>query len=359
MRFEDWASGRQTISLPVHQSHVKCASHCRRKMFWRYRMGLVPTYFVPGDAVRNGKFVHVLLANFFLRRPDGEGLAEASAMGEDYVQRWMETPGGIGKTADDLRRDLAKDLALAKAMFDVFKGLPDVQKIPEQYEIVEVEREMKAKAEMLKPPRTPGAGLRMTVELEGTLDLLLRDRKTGNLWVWDHKTLDANGSIERYKDTSLMDPQTWVYRELANAWAHEHIDSGQSVGVVYCILKRPTIRQTMKETYDDYLGRVKTWYRAEGKYEDKAADWAKDPPMSAWRQPIHPKTPIPEDIQRVISETAVLATTDQWDRFPRATPDACFDFMRWCEYLPLCKAEVSDYDRIIHNTYRITNNGRD
>lgn len=81
--------------------------------------------------------------------------------------------------------------------------------------------------------------------LEGKIDLLLRDRKTGKLQLWDHKT--CSQLDEDYITQRWMDLQLHIYTIGALEGLGYNVDE-----LVYDILQKPAVRLKKNETIEEF-----------------------------------------------------------------------------------------------------------
>ncbi len=130
--------------------------------------------------------------------------------------------------------------------------------------------------------------------IEGTLDLVLEERSTGNLWPHDYKTTGDDPSV--VAAATPMDLQPYLYWALAAARFPDRIVSG----FIHPFIRKHTLRfcPTGKDReggFDGYLARVVKWY------EEKEAKGDKCFAQSRMR---FTSGKIPKDIHRRLLEAA-------------------------------------------------------
>lgn len=344
MNLDQFSSNAKMYKLPVHQSHIKDYMFCPRLYYWKYKAGMEPKGFSgESDSATIGTLFDLMVNSWWEGKAREVGINTCDVYMGGRVAAWIENGGSQSMTLDDYRRKLSKFFGVALAMYDTFVS---VYEKPPHLKVIEVQKTIKGKIQ---------TGKNNIIDVAGTLDLILQDRKTSSLWIWDNKTLDANLSIRKYSDTWAYDPQVWMYRELVN-WEYGEYP----VGFIFCVAKRPTIRQKQTESYDEYLERVRTWYLAEGEYQGKKAEWLRDPPLSVYQQPINPKLRIPPDVFHSIRMVGAASKCSQHPSllkhermFPRSTSHNCFGFGGACAYQVLCsKPDTSEYAGILDGMFK-------
>ena len=152
-------------------------------------------------------------------------------------------------------------------------------------------------------------------------DLILLDEEAGELWIVDLKS--CSGSVLARLSTCPDEFQTQLYcavleRLLARGAMRERFalpDGTRLGGMVHVAIRKPSIefgaadrdfiiddaplksgprkgqprnekRYVGEPRFENYLGRVRAWFRGEADFADRAAEWATDPPVNVSRTPI-------------------------------------------------------------------------
>lgn len=179
----------------------------------------------------------------------------------------------------------------------------------------------------------PGLG---AVPVRSIFDLVMRNRRTGELWVVDYKTTSRDPSKEVHKYRFAIQPK--LYQLVGD---HAYKDQGGITGVCYAVQKKPTIRLKKNQTWDDYLQEVTEWYNGTGRHEENKFKWRVDPPfLREW--PRFRKGM--DDELKGIMKSGVRACRCRpvLARFPR-NEDACFAYNRECPFTPLCYADENSW----------------
>lgn len=191
------------IRTSEQQSYNRC------KWAWNlsYNQGLRQRR--AGPVLRFGTLVHEALAAYYIPgRKRGEHPAKAfvkvyekdvAEFGE-FAIRGIDSDDAVTKWED--ARELGVDML--NAYVEEYKGDPD-------WEVVATEQPFQA------PVYHPRSG-RELFKMVGILDLIMRQRSTGRIWVWDHKTTD---SISRWLKTLSLNPQASNYWTFGAPWMRE------------------------------------------------------------------------------------------------------------------------------------------
>lgn len=204
--------------LPVlNNSRIKAFRKCARFHFFAYVLALRPL--VKSDAQRFGSVFHKALEAW-----------------------WLSLQHGRGDVAIDLALDVIAQSeldAFDKVRAEVLMAFYDGRWLDEPFEVIGVERAFVA------PLVNPSTGARSrTWDLGGTLDVLVRNTETGEVWVVEHKTSGEDLSPEStYWDRLRMDPQVSTYliggQELLSGGEPS---SDELAGCIYDVIGKPQIR---------------------------------------------------------------------------------------------------------------------
>lgn len=314
---------------PIHSSSVRDFFKCPRYFFWKYRVGACRkgTY---TPALHFGQVFHKAIELAY------KGLDPDARRREllKYGVKWcvdnlnpLANKMGLlpnGKSLADATSRVTEDTEKAIATAEVF-----LTKYPvdlERWEVLATEEKILAKVAYSKQP------------LIGTLDLVLRDRKTGRIWILDYKTTSKAPQI--VADGVPLDIQPTVYRLLAMArWPDSVI-----AGFIHAIVLKPGIKYCPdtkdKEGWPAYIKRLTEWY---GTKEEEAEALSYGWPMILSELPFRDKIPSDRDMLEAI--TLVGAKCRNYMRlksYPRCgNMYTCVGVgnMPSCEFLDLCTTE--------------------
>jgi hypothetical protein len=344
-----------SAALPVlTTSRQACASRCQREHHYSYRLGYRPAR--EADALRFGSLLHAALEAWWL----------AAKAGADDETRLASALAAMAGEADPF------DRARAEAM--VFGYDARWSSDLALYEVLAVEAQFETD---LVNPET-GAPSR-TWRLGGKLDLVVRERATGQVQIWDHKTasVDIRPGSDFYKRLRIDRQISTYYAGAAalgfdaQAWQHDVLAKpGQRPSAVPLLDEDGT-----KIVVDASGARVRT---KDGKKWRESASTA-----DGYVLQTRPETPaeyqarvlaaIAEDPNGYFQRATVVrleaeladAAFDAWQvakqlreaelvgRFPR-NPDACVRYGSTCSFFEVCTGAASLDDpslfRRIENT---------
>lgn len=204
---------------PLTHSKMQTVKNCPMYFYWRHKKLLVPTM---RDGARSvGSAVH-------------KGI-ETGSIDDSIAVLTTQEP-----TTQEERNRLDTDIAITKAMLTGYFEHFDTA-FPEAEERIP---ELKFEVPIINP--TTKATSR-TYYLTGKADDLVKI--DGQWWLVEHKTAGQIG--KSYIDRLMLDSQITTY-----IYGIQRMMDIDIVGVIYRILRKPTIRQTQKETLDQYLNRL-------------------------------------------------------------------------------------------------------
>ena len=359
---------KRMFTPTIHQSHVEDWWKCKRYYALRHRFGLVPKGAPEARAPRLGRFYHSFAQDYYLgkdvayteSRLHREVEQVAEAMEAREAESGVLEAGGNSQT---YREQCYRDIQLAKAMLLVFAATYplDTQRV----EVLAVESRMKATLRGLKVP------------LEGTIDLMIRDKDSEEVWLVDHKTTSRN-PLHR-ASTFSFELQPVIYRVLGEAHLRSvGIPPDRLVGCIHNVLRTPPIQfgredreytevphvlrsgprkgetvvrreYTGPPRFDMFLKRVTEWYRGEGQYAD-AHDRGRAPTLvQSWVR--FEKGGVAPDDYAILEEVS---------RAARALPDpiryyrqrtGCYAYETKCPYLDLCQSHYSLWPSLVEERF--------
>lgn len=315
----------------ITNSRMKAFNACRRLHHYQYVLGYRPV--VNREAAEFGTVFHAGEEAWWLAFADGR---ELTALVE--AQAAIAKAGKAAETFDEASAVKADLLMIGyHARWAPTMG---------EYEVIGVEREFAA------PLPTPaGAKRARGLRVAGKLDVLVRRRSDGTVWIVEHKTTVADLSPgSTYWQRLRMDTQVSVYFEGAAALGHP------PTGCLYDVISKPQQRplkatpvEQRKYTKEkrDRFGTVTEPSRLYANQRDTdetmeefrqriAAEIAAAPEMYFQRSEVVRLEHELEESRRDTYDTAMMIReTKRADRAPR-NPDACFLYGRACDFLPVC-----------------------
>ncbi len=326
------------FQLPVRSTAIRDLNGCRRRFFFRYRLGLAPVHEYKA-AFKRGEWFHRAVA---LALNAGHPQADDAVPPEEYKSSTMnhldfEFHNWLHDAADHAKDNIMPDgtprdkfcetatadfyKARAMAMHFLGKWGP----LPQGFEPLTVEKMIFCKAK----------GIGRT--LVGRLDILARETSTGYLWIIDHKTtskppIDLTGALD-------FDLQPQHYRLLAMA----AFPNDQIAGVIHNIVMTPTIRYSPrgldKAGPGSFDKRLTKWY------DERMVEGSHDPKkLPSLRSTVRFTGDGPsEDYMTLLRNTSRLAAGFlRLSRYPRCSDNyTCLGGTAGsaCPFLRLCRHE--------------------
>jgi hypothetical protein len=338
---------------------------CPRYFLFRWRLGLRPRIDWP-DARMRGTMFHLGMEQLSLGKSMDESMHAIAEFCRGELEKAKEFYSDDRYDINELAafsRELDRRMHLALAMVQVFHAQ---FKPPDPDRFVVVGLEQKARAVV---PGISQVG-------EGTLDMLLLDRKNECIVIRDYKTMSGTGSVGQYFETLPRNYQFLWYRALAHYWLRANPQEIKvrrktyklhelpvSAGIV-SVIKEPTITCKQWQVGDDgnidlYLEEVQDYYAAgvtermrQGKkgstktplwdHRWRADEWAIDPPYGQEVVRFHHSNVVPNTLRLAATRTSRATQCEPTlDNFPDfgQMADKCIDmYGRVCPFLPFCNS---------------------
>lgn len=303
--------------------------NCRRKYRNRYELNLVPIKQEDGDALTIGSVFH-------------------AALEEWYKVAHISPPQHIidaAYTNRDIDADQKRLWHINTAMMRAYcLRYPD-----ENWYTIAVEDEF---CERLSNPTT-GAPSR-SFNMAGKVDMVIRFDRA--LWIVEHKS--AGQITGDYIDRLPLDTQIALYSHYVGNRYGERI-----IGVIYNVVEKPKLRQSIGETEDEYQARCadliaksKTG-KTTAKRKEPESDDDFQTRLSDWYASgnrFHRETLYlsQDDIRETLEEAWELSQQILQSRREGTwwkNTDQCTSFGRPCPYMPLCKSH--DSPMLVENMY--------
>jgi ATP-dependent helicase/DNAse subunit B len=199
----------------ITNSEIGTFTRCRYKWYLAYVMKLTPKK--TPHYLEDGSVFHNALENLY----------------EEYIK-------GHEKLTQDIVDDYNKRMIIIQGMASGYKEVYGDEYAME-WDLVEAEREF-------------CIPLGDDIFIMGKKDKRIRKSSDGKIYIVEHKTAGQINSS--YINKLPRDQQTLTY-----TWADSKENPDEpSVGVIYDVVKKPTIRQKVKETREEYLHRLEKLY---------------------------------------------------------------------------------------------------
>lgn len=209
------------MSMELTYSRMQSWLDCRRLYKFQYVDLLEP--YEDSSALRIGSATHSWLRDYHL-----------FGLGEPAIDRFYD---GVESYTDiDSFNDAIEwEKALAKAMLAGY-----AKKYGEhEFMIVDTEQTIKT-------------GIDKACQFAGRVDMIVDDDISDGVWVVEHKTTSSIDS--RFFERLAIDTQVTGYLYLASQ-VYDNV-----LGVIYNVIRKPSIRQTKSETKEEYFQRMETDY---------------------------------------------------------------------------------------------------
>lgn len=328
--------GLELFDADIHQSSINLSKLCPRKFLFSERFHLVPRGRYTSGTNR-GSWFHYAISLMWSGVPQQEALARTRQTAGGVVDTLMEDADNLGmlpggKSVDQMVSKVLADVdtALAMASF-VYQEHPLPPNF--KYELLGNELTLRVKY------------FGLTCPVRGTLDALVRNTETGEVWIVDHKTTSDSCDVAAAIYPLAIQPR--LYRRLAHAYLGE-----TPVGVIHNVIQTPTIRLKKNQTWDEYLVEIGEYYRGEGSHSSRADGWSKTPPfLRSWLR----FTGNPEDLELddALEDTDFLSHGPvPLRRFPTCE-NGCKQYNSLCEYIHLCRTDTAKWGEVIEQFYTI------
>lgn len=318
---------------PIRSSAIGTLDTCRRKFLLDERLGIKGRGYQ--GALGRGDIYHQFRAHLLLGTPWADAVHAVRTKFEwakaELAEKAAEAGYLGGRDIKSVLSEMDEDFQVAQAMAEASWSL-----YPLDFNVWEI----------VKHPVTNEPLVETLYECEWRgypvvmqFDVILRDKRNGNIWISDDKTTRL--SPRAFGSSKSFSWQIRLYR-----YGLEKLLGVDPVGAVHTIIKVPTIRQTQKETFPQYIERLKGWYKT------KAEENPDDPPIAqSWTRfggPIEDE----EFITRIGSQAAWSQRSPSPNLYPR-NDGACFKFDRPCPYLELCCSDPVQWPGIIDSRFDI------
>lgn len=323
-----WYAGLELREPPLRSTAQKQLRECPRKFLFSERFGLRHQGYSPALFV--GDLFHKFMAAGYLQTPLGDAehrLIEEAVQNVTPLLDPQLQMLPTGESISDFRSKVEKDAALARAMAEVFFSFYPVERTLEAYAIEAVEQAVRYCDNVIQ------------------IDLLLKNRQSGEYWIIDHKTTSESPS-----DRAAVLP--FEFQPAFYKWVLYCSQVGQGNilklgGTGHNIIRKPTIRFCKKDaSFADYVARVKDWYFTEAEKDPN------DPPIMQSFIRHTGDFGGPEFTKKLADLQRASRGRPTLSRYYR-DEHACFSFGRPCPYLSLCRSEnhIEQWPEIIRTRF--------
>jgi len=353
--------------LPVkcRQSCASCAVACERKWFLKYRLGVV----LRGGSYKEAADLGTIFHRFMLEGAEGEGKVLA------WVNEWRLRLHKQISAGEDLDGNLARTSNKLSELYNIAEAMARIfrEKYPQPEWFKTIGREIKHE---------------FTYEgvlLSGTLDKLLLDTRTNNVWIRDYKS--TGRALMAIFAGAPWRVQGRIYRLLAEDYLfHSVPDLGKTTvteeqlekavapflsmdqktlnsivpvnvqGFILDGIKKPGIKLCRTDIAnakkwnvseaEAYLRRVKEWYK-----ETEGKD---DAPVMKSMGVMYTEARVTPELEKVLSmfrkyQADVTLDPMAYSRDPSGRE--CFAWERQCEYYDLCMRDPKNWDDLFEKKY--------
>lgn len=326
---------------PIRSSAIHIFETCPRKFLLEERLGLKGRGYE--GALGRGDIYHQFRAHLLKGTPMPQAIRDVQRTMDATASRLVELAGPSamlpgGKDLKSILRAAEDDFEVAQAMAECSWAL-----YPLDFN----------RWEILRHPETGEPLIETTVRFNSELygevvvqfDAVLLDKQKNEVWISDDKTTRL--SPRTFAMSKSFDIQIRLYRwALDKLLSYEKTPQPPIVGAVHNVIRVPTIRQTQKETFEQYVGRLKLWYQT------KAVEQPDDPPIiQSWArfgEPVESAEFQNIMLQQVV-RSGVLPVLDQYPRHS----GSCFKYDRACPFLELCCSDESQWPSIVDARFDI------
>jgi hypothetical protein len=336
------------------QSTISCALACKRKWWYKYRMGIT----LRGTQVKESATLGTIYHRLQCLGPGSESKVKAEIVKQqqalmEKVDRGEDLDGQTARLAGMLTDLYNKAVAMARVFWDKYPQ-------PSYFETLGTEVN-----HTLTPYGLNVEGTTITpggLKIEGTIDkvLLNNEGRSGpEVWIRDHKS--TGRSLAALFGGAAWSLQARIYRWLVLDWIVEYfpeefrewavppirgfiLDGILKPGIKLCKKDEKNAKEWNVPVEDAYLRRVKDWYAENG--EDACLS----------RAVLYTEPLVPDELNDAL---VVMRELDAYDPaeiqlFVRdVTRRACFAYNSQCPYHDLCSTDPKQWDRLFETKYTI------
>jgi len=338
-------TGLPVLRPSIRSSAIGLASECYRKYLYRYRLGLESKYY--DSALTIGKVYHSIRALLRKGKSESDALHIAAHLLGEWQQRTLDATDKFGMTSwgQDSSQVIEKgnkDWQIARAMALWAHHRNPIRE--DEYEILGIEKLIEIYYQTIRTP------IRIRV------DLLLRNRETGELWIYDEKTCsDPPMQIMAGLKFAL---QPKLYRLAVEAWLQNDPSApeGKLTGVCHDLIQKLTIRQKQKESLEEYIDRVSQEY--DSNLAACTAPGGNLKELKYVRSTIRYNAALVDEemLLQLRQADRMAYTTPSLSQYPRAVNPliTCVQHKKLCPYMALCESNPARWkEEIIPLYYKV------
>jgi hypothetical protein len=315
---------------------------CERKWYYRYRLGVRLRGGHFAEAADLGKIYH----RFQLEGPGSDETVKA------WVREKQAAIVARIEKGEDLDGTLARKANKMTDLFNIAQAMAEVfwERFPTPDWLVDIDKEVKIEMTLPEPWQD--------VLLSGTIDRLVLNTKSREVWVRDHK---STGMLL----AAIFSGAGWrvqgrIYRLLAEHWlVHDYgspvnivrgfiLDGAERPGIKLCRTDVANAKKWNCTEQEAYLRRVKEWYK-----EKEGKD---DAEVMKSRAVLYTEDRYPQELVRSFDAFQRYATLQ--DARPSAyhrdiSGHECFNYNKVCIYHDLCDSDPKNWDELFEKKFKI------
>jgi hypothetical protein len=199
------------------------------------------------------------------------------------------------------------------------------------------------------------SGKPVTIPLEGTIDKLVQDTRSGDVWERDHKS--TGRSLHLLFEGFPWSIQARLYRILGADYLKQKAIDGKIKGFILDGILKPGIKLCAKDnknaklwdcTPDEaYLRRVREWYN--DKEAEKEGSTIKSQSIF-FNEPMMPLE-LAKDLAKVYRLSTLGSDPKSYSRDESRTH--CSVYEKSCIYMSLCSSQISQWPELLDSKYKI------
>ncbi len=318
---------------PIRSSAISTYQTCPRKFLYDEKLGLKGRSYE--GALFRGDIYHQFRAHLISGVPIEEAAKKVRATLDESRVKLAEQAGSDGRLSGgaDLSSVLSKmedDYRVAQAMAESVQALYPLD--PTIWRLATHPKSGESLVEYRYESTYSVGGQEAKIVVR--FDRVLEHIPTGEIWLVDDKTTTFDPPL--VASSKSYAAQIRLYR----AALCEIFPAERVVGTIHTILKVPQIRQKQKESFKEYVGRVREFYAKENENIYQSFVRFDEPVWSG-------------EFNEIIGQQAGVS---MWkpllSDFPRYD-GACFKFNRPCTYIHLCNTDPNNWPRLIPLTLDI------
>lgn len=330
--------GFDAYSNAIHTSSMDLLQLCPRKFLFeeRFHLQLKGNY---RPALHIGTIFHLAKRHLIDGASHDTIVAEVGTAQREVVESLEGEVDGLGllpngKALSSVLETIRKDTVLGLAMVDyVQRHHPWPH--PTHWETLGTEVAIQAMWANLKSP------------IRGAIDHLAYDKSRNEIWIVDHKTCGQGAALDAASEYQLA-LQPRIYRLLATILLEtgnlQVPSDAKVVGVCHNVIEKLAIRQTKKESYDEYVARCVEQYESRRNTNSPAF-------LRSWIRMTGPL--VPRDLLLRLRENDLAQRLHPDMDLFYCNSKACRNYNSLCPYYSLCTTDSALWDDILQLRFTV------